>query len=201
MTFQSVPDGVEIVLNGTYNSIPLVNVFNVKDVATPSPARLAAIEALVFTWAQTYLLPLMSGGYFLNSITLTALTLSTGPQVQVFHSTGNQGTQTTAQIGANSAAVLSWRTANIGRSFRGRTYVGGLVVNELTDSQTISSAAIASLANAGTQLITTLQTLGVVLSVLSRVANKVARVTGILTEIVSVIVDTKLDSQRRRDAN
>jgi hypothetical protein len=76
-----------------------------------------------------------------------------------------------------------------------------LVVNELTDSQTVSGAAAASLANAGAQLIAALNAIGVVLSVLSRVANGVQRITGILSAITSLIVDTRLDSQRRRDAN
>lgn len=200
MAFQSVPNGVEIKLLGEYNSIPLVNVFNVIDVATPTTTRLTQIGNTFALWVQTYLLPIMSGGYFARQIVVTALTASTGPQVTI-NLTGYQGGQVTAQIGANSAAVLSWRTASIGRSYRGRTYVGALVVNELADSQTIAGAAQVSLLNAGTHLISDLAAIGVILSVLSRVANGVARITGILSEIVSVIVDSKLDSQRRRDAN
>jgi hypothetical protein len=97
--------------------------------------------------------------------------------------------------------VISWRTGAIGRSFRGRTYIGGLDGAATITAQSVSTSFAGAIAAAASDLIDRLQTYGAALAVLSRYASKVLRVTGLLTEIISVLVDTKIDSQRRRTAN
>jgi len=201
MAFQSVPNGVEIVLNGVQNGVPIVNVFNVIDVTTPTIARLTTIADTVKTWWDASLAPILNTSYVLQSIKVTALTASTGPQYIATYSSGNQGTNSGGEAAANAAAVISWRTAAIGRSYRGRTYVGALSEGEIDSAQTIAGATQTALLSAGTSLITALDGISCVLAVLSRYAAKVLRVTGILTEIISVVVDNKVDSQRRRTAN
>jgi hypothetical protein len=201
MAFQSVPNGVEIVLNGVQNGIPIVNVFNVIDVTTPTIARLTTIATTVKTWWDASMAPILNTSYVLQSIKVTALTAATGPQFIQTYSSGNQGTNSGGEAAANAAAVISWRTASIGRSFRGRTYVGALSEGEIDSAQTIATATQTALLSMGTSLITALAGISCVLAVLSRYAAKVLRVTGILTEIISVVVDNKVDSQRRRTAN
>jgi len=201
MPFQTVPDGVEIVLNGVQNGVPIVNVFNVRDEAAPEPERLLEIADATKDWWDTYLKPLLHTSYTLQSIKVTALTSSTGPQVEANYTTGNVGTQGGDPSAANGAAVISWRTASIGRSFRGRSYIGAMGSDQLTTAQTIDPSVLTAYASAGTSLIDAMQAIGAVLCVLSRYALGVQRIAGLLTEIIGIVVDNKVDSQRRRTAN
>lgn len=201
MAFQSVPDGVEVVLSGVQNGIPVVNVFNVQDTETHDEARLEEIADTFKTWWSTYLAPVLHTSYTLQSIKATNLTSSAGPQVTRAYTTGNVGTQGGDPSAGNGAVVLSWRTANIGRSFRGRTYVGAMASDQLATAQTVDPSVLTAYLSAGTQLIDALDGIGAKLAVLSRFVAGVLRVTGLLTEIISVIVDNKVDSQRRRTAN
>lgn len=201
MAFQAVPDGIEVVFKAIQNGVPVVNVYNVLDTETHDAARLGAIADVFHTWWVTNLKPVLNNSYVLQSITATNLTSSAGPQVERSYSTGNQGDLTGEQVAGNAALVISWRTALIGRSFRGRTYIGGLDGAATDTAQAVSPAFAAAMAGSAASLLDALTAAGAALAVLSRYAGKVLRVAGLLTEIVSVIVDTKIDSQRRRTAN
>jgi len=201
MAFQAVPNGIEIVLNAVQNGVPIVNAFNVKDTATHDAALLESYANAVLTWWRDTISDIISNSYVLQNIKVTSLAASTGPQFILPVTTDNQGSLTGEQVAGNAAVVVSWRTANIGRSFRGRTYQGGLDAAATDTAQTVSSAFAAGVADSFQALLDAIETVGGVLCVLSRFADKVARVTGILTEITSIIVDTKIDSQRRRTAN
>jgi len=201
MAFQPVPDGVEVVFHATQNGVPIVNVFHVKDTETLDEDRLEAIADVFGSWWFTSIRPIQSSSYVLHDITVTALEASTGPQFILTLVTDNQGALTGEQVAGNAAAVISWRTASIGRSYRGRTYIGGLDAAGTLNAQTLESTFTAALSAAASDLIDALETIGAVLSVLSRVADGVARVAGVLTEIITIIVDNKIDSQRKRTAN
>lgn len=201
MSFQAVPDGIEVVLNAIQNGVPVVNVYNVKDVTTHDVARLNVVLDVFEDWWQSNLQAILSNSYVLQSMTATSLELATGPQVTRSFTTDNQGALTGEQVAGNAALVISWRTASIGRSFRGRTYIGGLDAAATETAQAVSAAFADSIAAAAANLIDGLNDIGAALCVLSRFASGVARVAGLLTEIISVVVDTKIDSQRRRTAN
>lgn len=201
MATQFVPDGVEVVLNGIQNGVPIVNVFHVQDTATLDEARLGVICDAVKAWWDTYLAPLLHTSYTLQSIVATALESTGGPQVTRAYSTGNVGTQGGDPSAANGAVVLSWRTGLIGRSYRGRSFIGAMASDQLASAQTVDPSVLTAYLSAGTQLIDAIDAIGAKLAVLSRFAAGVLRVTGLLIEIISVIVDNKVDSQRRRTAN
>lgn len=201
MAFQSVPNGVEVVFKATQNGIPVVNVYTVQDTTDHTEARLTEIGNTFFDWWQTNVRPGQVPSYILGQIVVTSLELATGPQVQLNFVTGNVGTASGSEMAANGALVVSWRTSAIGRSFRGRTYFGGLAQSSLTNAQTFTTGTVTGFATAGTALIDALNGIGAALAILSRVAAGVLRVTGLLTEVISVIVDNKVDSVRRRTAN
>lgn len=201
MDFQEVPNGVRVVLEATQNTVPNVNVYHVKCAGAPTDANLTDIAEVFRDWWVANIQPNLHVSYILNTITATDISVEDGHQVQIVLTTGNAGGVSTAPLAANAAVVLSWRTANIGRSFRGRTYIGGLPEVALSDAQHIGSAAATAYTAFGTSLIDALETAGFILSVLSRVANGVVRVAGLLTQIIGIVVDTKIDSQRRRTAN
>lgn len=201
MAFQPVPDGIEVVFNAVQNSVPIVNVYHVKADDDLTEEYLTSIGDIFVSWWHANIQIILSNSYVLNNVTVTALEESTGPQVIIPLTTGNQGALTGEQVAGNAAVVASWRTASIGRSFRGRTYFGGLDAAATDTAQTVTAPFAAAIADAGVALIEALSDFGAFLSVLSRVAGGVLRVSGLLTQIVAVIVDLKLDSQRRRTAN
>lgn len=201
MAFQAVPDGVEVVFTALQNGVPVVNVYNVQDTETHDEARLGEIADAFKSWWSTNVQPSIHESYVLQSIKATNLTSSAGPQVIRNYTTANAGGIGGVATAGNAAGVISWRTALIGRSFRGRTYMGGLSATELTSAQFLSAGTVSALATWGTTLLDAMDALGCKLAVLSRFAAGVLRVTGLLTEIISVVVDSKVDSQRRRTAN
>ena len=201
MAFQTVPDGVEVVFNGVQNGVPVVNVYNVRDTSTHTEARLEEIIDTFYAWWAAHMSPLQHTSYTLQSIKATNLTSSAGPQVIKAYTTANTGSMTGGESAGNGAGVISWKTALIGRSFRGRTYVGALGVNALASAQTLGTAQMANMVSAGTALLDALEAISTTLCVLSRVAAGVQRVAGLLTQIIGVVVDAKVDSQRRRTAN
>jgi len=201
MAFQAVPDGVEVVFHATQNTIPIVNVYHVRDTTSLTTARLEQIADIFKDWWDTFMAPILNPSYVLNDITVTALEASTGPQVIRSYTTSNQGTNSGGEAAANAAAVISWRTASIGRSYRGRTYIGALTESTIATAQTIDSSAVTAIADAAQGLLDALEGIGVALAVLSRFALLVKRATGVLTDIISFIVDNKVDSMRRRTAN
>lgn len=201
MAFQSVPDGIEVVFKAIQNGVPIVNVYNVKDTSPHTLTLLNSWIALFETWWHANLQPILNNSYVLQEIVATSLVLSTGPQASASLTTGNQGALTGTQEAGNAALVVSWRTASIGRSYRGRTYVGGLDSAAIATAQQVTSSFATAISAAYAALVTVVQGFGGTLSVLSRYLSGALRVVGVLTEITSLIVDLKIDSQRRRTAN
>jgi hypothetical protein len=178
----------------------VVNIWHVKAPGSVSTADLDDITAAALTWWEA------NTGYFHTSYTLqnftaTDISVENGQQTVLPAGSTNAGSATGTAAAANAAACVSLRTAYTGRSFRGRTYFGGLAQSTLNSAQTMPTITAASYATLMTDLIDGLSAVGQTLCVLSRVAAGVVRVTGLLTEVISVLCDTKIDSQRRRTAN
>lgn len=201
MPTQLVPNGIEVVFNATQNSIPIVNVYHVKTPGAVDDAALLDVAEVFEAWWQAEMQASLHTSYVLNTIVATDMSVVGGHQVTITLVTDNTGLAGDDAAAANAAAVMSWRTASIGRSYRGRTYIGGMPQAVLLNAQALQTSVAATYAGAGAALIDALETAGFVLAVLSRFAAGVLRVTGLLTQIVEVIVDTKIDSQRRRTAN
>jgi len=201
MATQLVPDGIEVVMTAVQNGVPIVNIFNIKDTATHDSALLSEYCDEFLAWWRVQLKPVLSNSYVLSEIKATSLETGTGPQHILSPTVDNQGELTGEEVAGNAAVVISWRTASIGRSFRGRTYIGGLDAAATVTAQAISAPFAVAIAGAATDLIDRITALGGTLCVLSRYLAGTLRVVGLLTEIISVIVDTKIDSQRRRTAN
>jgi hypothetical protein len=201
MATQLVPDGIEIVFNAVQNGVPIVNVYHVKHTATITGAVLQDYAEAFYDWWADQLMPILNNSYVLNTITATDMETGSGPQYTLSLSSANQGTLTGEQVAGNAALCVSWRTASIGRSFRGRTYIGGLDAAATETAQVVSASFQGAIGDAAIALLDIVETIGGALCVLSRYASGVLRITGLLTEIIGVIVDSKIDSQRRRTAN
>lgn len=200
MPFLATPFGVKTELNFVQNGVPVVNVFHTKAGGAITGATLDDINA-VFMDYWLAIREALHVSLVLQNITSTDISVANGIQRIFPVVTDNAGVITTAPMAANAAVCVSLRTANTGRSFRGRSYIGGLTNAQLADAQNVTTTMAGIYAGLMTDLISAMTIAGHTLSVLSKYAAGVLRVTGLLTEIISVIVDTKVDSQRRRTAN
>jgi hypothetical protein len=99
----------------------------------------------------------------------------------------------------NSIALcVSHRTANRGRSYRGRTFVPGLPESSVLHN-TVIPAAVSSIVGAFEDMRAACDAAGLPLVVVSRRHNNAPRVEGIATVVTAcVTVDPTVDSQRRR---
>lgn len=201
MAFQAVPRGVKIELNAVQNDVPIVNVWYAQLAGAPTDADLLAISEAVETWWHDNLKPSQHGTYVVQNITVTDVSIASGHQhinASIFEPMGGAGDDAAA---ANAAAVISWRTAATGRSFRGRTYIGGLPQAALVDAQHLTTAAASAYNLAGANLVDALEAVGATLVVVSRIALGVVRIIAVATEIIAWVTDNRIDSQRRRTAN
>lgn len=201
MAFQTVPHGIETVFNAAQNGVPVVNVYWTVVGGTVTDTDLETAADTFHSWWTAEVQAGLHTSYVLNSIVSTDKSLEGGHQVTRTYTSGNTGALTGAAAAANAALVLSWRTSRIGRSYRGRTYIGGLASASLHDAQHVNTADATAFATAATALIAAIALAGQKLVVVSRYLEKALRVVALTTEIVAVIVDTVVDSQRRRTAN
>lgn len=201
MAFQPVPQGMEVKFIGMQSGQPVINTFNVNNGAPVTAAALTATGQIFEDWWRTSIRGGIASSYSLDQIITTDLSVQNGRQDIRVPASPRTGAVAQAAAAANAALVISWRTAQIGRSFRGRTFVGGLPVSGFVSANAFDPVYAAGFAVGGVALINALTAAGKTLAVLSRYANGVLRVTGLLTDIVSVIVNLASDSSRKRLAN
>lgn len=195
-----VPNGIKIEWNYVQNNIPIVNRVYTTKTSTIGSADLddAIVKATAF---YNDIKGLMHPTVILQNITATDVSVANSIQTVLPFTTANVGTGAGSAAAANAAQCISLRTANIGRSFRGRFYLGGCIVNNMADAQNWGTTQTGFLVSHFEAFITALQTVNQTLVVVSRYANKVARVVNLASEVIGVVIDTKVDSQRRRTAN
>jgi hypothetical protein len=200
MTFQAVPNGRKVELNGVQNGVPVVNVFYVTTIAGTTESDLTVIADEVITWFNGHSAT-WNNSYTLANVTVTDVSAEDSTQVIVSPPTGGVGTGAGAAEAANAAVCASLRTGRIGRSYRGRFYFGALSTSALADAHTLTPGAVTAFATTITDLIDALAAIECTLVVVSRVAARIVRIIAVATEVISIIVDAKVDSQRRRTAN
>ena len=198
MPFVPTPGTIEVVLNQTYFNELVVNVLNVR-VPTPGDGVSAAQVATdVEAFWQTYMRPNVSTSLALASIVVRDISVEDG-QVGTFLPTGNTaGEQNSPGLPASVALCVTHRTNRAGRSYRGRTYVCGMVEQFVTGNLVDNSLA-QNIAGGFNALRATLAGHGFELGVKSLRNNKQPRTVGEFTPIqTSLVRDLRVDSQRRR---
>jgi hypothetical protein len=91
----------------------------------------------------------------------------------------------------NVTLTMSWRTGLAGRKFRGRIYVPGLCVTDVSSTDTVASVITAALSVAAQALYSGALSGGVVPAVFHRS-------TATYTPVNSHVIEALVDSQRRR---
>jgi len=181
----------------------MVNTFYVDDGGgSLGPSDATDIVAVVEGAWTDDLIPYMSNSVSLDKITVTDLTTLSGPQF--ITASALVGALSDNPIPNQVAGVVTWRTDTRGRSFRGRTYLGGF-----TEAHSVGGAPDGTLRSAMADWASDLNGgfagLPHTQTVVSRYHQAVAgvpptipRVTNLSTAITAWSVDLAWKTQRRR---
>jgi hypothetical protein len=202
MAFIPSPGIVQVEIRGTLGESNVENTLYF--FSTSPPVTLNAIENLtgdVAAWWSLVMRDLLPTGYTYRETYAVDLSSETGPTWTEAGSTWAGERITTAGMMPNNATIaISFRTAQRGRSHRGRNYVCGLSRNDVTGNM-VSATLQAALVDAYSQILpgAPYAPAGWLWVVLSRRSNNAWRPQGLSTTIQRVvIVDGIIDTQRRR---
>jgi hypothetical protein len=169
------------------------------------PSSLTSLANTVKAWWIAEMAPLLSDIVSLEEVVATDLTTATGGQVSI---SGDHelGTQIGGAAPNGSTFTVSFRTAERGRAFRGRNYIVGLPLEQLSDTNHVQSSWATDLITAYEALKTALVAADFIWVVVSRfhgvdtvTGHPIPRAAGLITHVLSVLVtDFVIDSQRRR---
>lgn len=200
MAFIPVPNAAEVVVESTLLGQPIINVFGFA-LAAGGNYTVPTLTSLAGVFAATF--PVAMGGNFsaeldLVEVRATDLSSASGPVVSLSPGTPAYGTLTSPPLPGMCALVMTHRTVQRGRSFRGRTYWSGLVEEDVVGNDVIAARLLTIVSSFGTVL-SEATAEGHTFGVISRFTNNAPRVTGIITPITSsAFRNTRVDSQRRR---
>jgi hypothetical protein len=152
----------------------------------------------LFNWWATNLRPLQPSNLILNEVYATDLTTQTSSTASFVPASGNVGTSASASMPNNVALAVSFRTANRGRSGRGRNYFPGLTEATVSVNE-VSATTVTAIENAYKLLLNGTWAGGGGWSVVSRYTNGQPRANGLVQPVINaVVVDATVDSMRRR---
>jgi len=198
MAFIEVADTWEATLVYTQTGVrPAINTLYFRDNVGPAtPTRAAFLAGLLENWAIAEVLPRICVNVTLARIEVRDLSTQFG----AYHSenVGQIGENAGARAPSNVTMSLSFRTGQVGRSFRGRNYLIGLSEDDFTNNVFDSAEALAWRIAYDTMRTDTAAE-DFVHVVVSRYENGAPRMGGITTDVTSYIfADLNVDTQRRR---
>jgi len=179
--------------------------------ATPyDVSSLTALGLAIRDWWVTDIFALQSIACALREVFVTDLTTDSSPAVSVTAGLPSNGSVGGEVMPNNVAPCISFKTANRGRSFRGRNYLMGFGVDQIGQNE-VAAGVADDYTTAYNNLIAVAGALDLVWVVVSRFSGftivdgkkvPTPRVAGIATPIVNaVFTDLTVDSQRNRLPN
>lgn len=198
MAFIPVPNTARVSVRATLFGQSIINVLWVRGPGPLSAAGLLNAATLIRNGYDANILPELSQDIAYQDVTARAMDTDSGPQVVLPWGEGNLGGEPSASMSGNVAFCITHRTANIGRSYRGRTYLAGLPESMVANNN-LDSAMASALADGFDTLRAGLLTANLTLCVVSLYSGGAPRAAGVATAITeSLARDTRVDTQRRR---
>ena len=181
------------------------NTLWVKSVDLLDTDALTAIGEAVKAWWISDYAPQVTDLVSLTEVVVTDQTTATGGQVSV-NGDHELGGQIGGTVPTNATFAVSFRTALRGRAFRGRNYIVGIPLEQLAETNVVTSSWADAIVTAYENLLTQLADVDFTWVVASRFSgvdpdtgNPIPRTTGVATPIISVVAaDLTIYSQRRR---
>jgi hypothetical protein len=199
MAFISVPGCVLAELIYSWQGQTCENTLYFGASGSITPTNMETLAAALATWWGDNYAPAISDDVSLQAVRVTDLSNEEAPSIEYNTSLPIPGENTSPSLPNNCALCVSFRTANRGRTARGRNYIVGLCENQTTNSQVDAGVpdfftdAYSLLIGAGTFVT------GYQWCVVSRYFQGIPRVSGIARPVTGVrVVDMVIDSQRRR---
>jgi len=126
MAFIPVDDGGTVVLHGTGPSgVVYENVLGIQLSGALDQAATDSISDLIATAFDGNISDYLSDTVSYNGITVTDLRTETGPQFDSDEGWPLVGASSGHALPLQTCALITWGTGLRGRSYRGRTYIGG----------------------------------------------------------------------------
>jgi hypothetical protein len=144
------------------------------------------------------MMPVIGSGTTLTSAQARDISVENGAYADYVPTSAVVGGNTSENLPNNVALVATHRTGLVGRSFRGRTYVGGF-----TESQSLGNvvnpSSFTAIQSAWNGFVTDMMATIGTWVVISRFHNGAPRTTGVSQTIISSdFRDSVWDTQRRR---
>src|SRR3954464_12850577 len=198
MPFVPVPGAYQVNIRMRLQDQLVENVFGVRSDDGEAPLSMADIANVFLDWWSTELAPQVSDQLILHEIQVRDLASEDAGSYLLTPEGTVTGTAGGGSAPNNVAFCVTAKTASVGRSARGRTYIPGVPKGLITIS-TVSSGWASAVVAAMNQLLTLLEPINAVNEVISRIHAGVERLTGLTTVVVRYAAfDMTVDSQRRR---
>jgi hypothetical protein len=198
MPFIPVENTAMVEIRGLIAGQKVENTLYFEKSSAYSTADLEGIGDVIITWWQDNMAPITSSQYELREVYITDLSTDTSAAVSRVPADATFGAVGGEILPLNVSFSISFRTAFRGRSFRGRNYFCGFVLDQV-DSNTVNATQVLAIRNAYFALLGVASDFGVTWVVVSRHHNKAPRATGVTAPVLAVVAaDNIVDSQRRR---
>ena len=148
MAFIPTPNAVRASVLGTIDGQLCVITLWFVGTAPATTTDLDNLAGALIDWVTLELLPLLSNGYSVFSVNVVAQDTSFAPSVSSSTGLPAVGAVNSATQAPQVAGVVSFRTANRGRSSRGRNYVPGVPENALATPGTMGTTFLAAMRGA-----------------------------------------------------
>jgi hypothetical protein len=205
MPFVPVPNSALVELRFSHQAVKMENTLWFRGTAPLDGTELTALAQAVWNWWGLNLAGHTVAGCILREVVATDQSSATGAFGEYTSGGGYLGTVTDDPMPTGTSGAISFRTAERGRSFRGRNYMLGLARSFVTGNQ-LTSGYVTAVESAYAALPAVASALSLVWVVASRFSGvnhttgkPIPRVTGIVTPVIAaVFADVFVDSQRRR---
>lgn len=198
MPFVPVPNTVQVEVIWELDGQRVENVHYYEFSTTPTESDIGSLLAAVRAFIESELMPLLSSTLKLVEVIGTLLTAIDSISLSNVVSPPVAGGNSTQQLPNNVTYTITKKTAQRGRSFRGRNYVPGLT-EDAVNLNAINPTFRNDLLDVWEGLRLVAAEDGWTMVVVSRISGGVERVSGVTTPVTAIsTADPTVDSQRRR---
>lgn len=198
MVFVPFPSGALAVIEYGLSDTTWTNTLWFADLDDVSPSFQDLADYLT-TWVNSNIMTNLATAWANRNVTVYDMSSQEG-QVYYTTGTGNSGSVTGNLASVNAALVVTFYTANRGRSARGRNYITGFSEDDVGATEVTSSTRVTNIDTAYSNLISAVQSnTGFYWVVASKYHDGAAREEVFAQDVLNVVVrSAKLGSQRRR---
>jgi hypothetical protein len=198
MTFQSVPDTAEVIIDATLNGQKCVNTFYANKPGGYVQADLDELADIVDAWVGAELRPLLSENWTYVRTVVRGLNASIDSEAENNGNAGVGGVGATS-LPNNVALSVKRRSAFTGRGARGRVFIGGIPSTALDFPNVVGDTFITAITAALNALSENVSEVDFVEVIVHRVAAGVPLAEAVIFTVVEyVVVNNVIDSMRRR---